>query len=230
MPGAQLVMRAPEQTLLEKLLAQHGTLFDAAASLPPIARLEGRGVALAAQFGGEVWLVRHYRRGGSVMSALNDRYMRVGAPRVVSELMVSEAARARGIATPQVKAGAWYDAGIFRRSDIATEYIADSHDLARAIFEKHNRGGSIGAVVTLIRSMIQNGLVHRDLNLKNILIAGPRAYVIDLDRCAIVDRITTAQAEGMRQRFFRSLAKWERKSGASLPPSSKALLRGAFGE
>lgn len=218
-----------EHLLLGPLVEQHGTLFGVAAAMPQVARLEGRGLAIAARFGGEVWLVRHYRRGGAVMSMLGDRYLRSAVPRPLQELCVSEAARARGIPTPQVKAGAWYTSGLFRRCDIATEYIPESHDLARAIFEKHHRDVAIKAAADLIRNIISNGLVHRDLNLKNVLIAGSHAYVIDLDRCEVVQRVAPDQAEPMRDRFFRSLAKWERKTGASLPPASKTILREAFG-
>lgn len=191
--------------------------------------MSGRAVAIVAEFAGQSWVVRHYHRGGAVMRILGDRYVRIGEPRVWHELQVSQVARARGIPTPEFKAGAWYAHGIFRRSDIATAYIPESYDLAAILFAKgvaHNLG--IVQVVQLIRLLIKRGLLHRDLNLKNILVAPSGAYVLDLDRCALVDRISAAQASGMRDRFFRSLGKWERKTGIAVAAGIKQTLDEAF--
>ena len=226
---ATVVARAGEMQLIETLLQQHQTLYEAAAALPRVTELRGRGVAVVAQFGGEPWVVRHYRRGGSVMKVLDDRYARFGSPRVMTELRASEAARARGIATPQIKAGAWYDAGIFRRSDMASAYIPESHDLAAILFSNAgDPAAAVAATVTLLRSLVRGGLLHRDLNLKNILVATGRAYVLDLDRCAVLDKLSELQISSMRSRFFRSLEKWERLSRKTVDGSTKRELRSGF--
>lgn len=215
--------------LLTTLLQQHGTLYEAAARLPRVARLQGRDVNIVAEFAGTPWVVRHYRRGGSVMKALDDRYVRVGPARVLRELQVSEAARDRGIPTPEFMAGAWYNTGLFRRCDIATSYIPRASDLAQVIFEQTSaRGDAIARAAQLIRIIIKHGLLHRDLNLKNILLARSGGYIIDLDRCELVDRLTPAQVRAMRHRFFRSLAKWEKNTGVVVARSIKTTLSDAF--
>lgn len=161
------------------------------------------------------------------MTMLGDRYARIGAPRVLKELRASEAARSRGIATPAIKAGAWYDEVIFRRADVATSYIPDSADLAAVLFGEHANGSGVEAAFVLIRNIISGGLVHRDLNLKNILIAD-RAYVLDLDRCEVVERLTKAQTFAMHDRFFRSLKKWEAKTHKKVPSTVITAFHEAF--
>lgn len=162
------------------------------------------------------------------MTMLGDRYARIGAPRVLKELRASEAARSRGIATPTIKAGAWYDEVIFRRADIATSYIPDSADLADVLFgESSGYESGVEAAIILIRNIISGGLVHRDLNLKNILIAD-RAYVLDLDRCEVVERLTKSQTFAMHDRFFRSLRKWEAKTHKQMPSTVITALHEAF--
>jgi tRNA A-37 threonylcarbamoyl transferase component Bud32 len=215
--------------MLTTLLRQHGTLYEAATQLPQVTRLQGRAVNVVADFGGTAWVVRHYRRGGSVMKALDDRYLRTGSARVLHELQVTEAARERGIPTPEFMAGAWYDHGIFRRCDIATAYIPRSSDLAQIIFEQATaRGDAILRAAQLIRIIIRLGLLHRDLNLKNLLLARSGAYIVDLDRCTLVDRLTPKQINAMRKRFFRSLAKWEKQTGVVVADSIKRTLAEAF--
>ena len=77
--------------------------------------------------------------------------------------------------------------------------------------------------------MLRAGLVHRDLNLKNILIAPDRAYILDLDRCKVEEGVAAAKAQVMRDRLLRSLEKWEGTSGRSAPPQVRARLSEAFG-
>ena len=203
-------------------------MYDVACQLPRITELRGRGVAVAAEFGAETWVVRHYQRGGSVMTVLGDRYARFAPPRVLNELRTSEAARARGIATPEIKAGVWYNELWFRRVDVASIYIPASHDLAAVLFENVAMPDAIASTQELLRSVVRGGLLHRDLNLKNILLAPGRAYVLDLDRCAVVGGLSEAQIARMRERFFRSLAKWERRTGKAISKDTVAQLREAF--
>ena len=211
---------------VQSLLTQSRTLYAAAEQQPRVGEVHGRGVGVVARFGRETWVVRHYRRGGSA-SWLGDRYARVGVPRSLRELQVSVAARARGIRTPEVKVAAWYDGGGFRRCDIAVEYIADSCDLAHVLFASGERA-QVAAAAALIRDCMRKGLLHRDLNLKNVLVAGDRAYILDLDRCRLTGKLSRGQITRMQNRFMRSLAKWERTTGRPVDPASARVLKEAF--
>jgi 3-deoxy-D-manno-octulosonic acid kinase len=222
-----IVARTAELPALASLLIEHETLFGAAQRRRQ-GELAGRGIAIITELNGDVCVVRHFRRGGSVASLLDDRYLRAASNRVLRELQTSEAARARGVATPSVKCGAWYQHGLFRRFDIATLYIPDSHDLSTVIFDPGRSRRAAELTAVLIGSMLQAGLLHRDLNLKNILVAPDRAYVLDLDRCRMVEPINAAHADAMKARFFRSLAKFAAQGGRPAPADVVALLGEAF--
>lgn len=159
---------------------------------------------------------------------LDDRYAGA-ANRAVEELRASVTARARGIPTPEVVAALCYPARPFARFDIAVQFIPNSRDLAQLLFEErvvpHEE---IAKAATLIETMTRGGLLHADLNLKNILIAPDKAYVLDLDRCKVVDMPTKHDADVMRRRFVRSLEKWESKTGRLVSEAHHKTLEAAF--
>jgi 3-deoxy-D-manno-octulosonic acid kinase len=222
-----VVARSDDLPQLAGLIERHDTLYHAAAQQPRIADLQGRGVAIVTRLGGEICVVRHFHRGGAVLRLLGDKYLRTGN-RALSELRASEGARARGVATPPVHAAAWYEHGMFRRFDIATSFIPDARDLAAEIFDHARAAVAVQHTAALIRAMLSAGVVHRDLNLKNILIARERAYLLDLDRTVLVDRVSRFQRSAMRARFLRSLAKWEARSGAVVSAPARLTLQKAF--
>lgn len=222
-----MVARTEHLARVHGLVTIYGTLYRSAQSLPRLAEKQGRGVALVADVAGEAWVFRHYRRGGAVMQLLGDRYLRSGN-RALRELVVSEAARARGVFTPAVQAAVWYDHGVFRRFDIATSYIADARELADDIFDAAHSARAVQHTATLIRRMLSAGLVHRDFNLKNILLTRDRAWVLDLDRCSIVERVSKQQRAAMRSRFLRSIKRWEARTGKVVSASARRTLEAAF--
>lgn len=223
-----MAARDAELSVAAELVKENKTLFDAALRMTRIADLQGRGVTPVVELAGGRCVVRHFRRGGSVASALGDRYLRASGNRVLQELRASVEARGRGVATPEVKVAAWYDVGIFRRYDIATSYIPSAGDLSDVLFDDAARAAALSHATLLLRQLISAGMMHRDLNLKNILVTDERAYVIDLDRAEVFDRLTQAQASAMRDRMLRSLTKWEAKRGRSLPASTRTALGEAF--
>lgn len=223
---------APPQDVpaLTDLLHRHFTLYDAARTLPVLAELRGRGVALLVDLAGQRAVVRHYQRGGAVARALGDRYVRFAPNRVLQELQVSEFARSRSVPTPRVLCAAWYTEGVFHRFDIATEYVAGARDLSAVLFgDAAPSEPVLTRVAQLIRTMLDAGLVHRDLNVKNILVGPDRAYVLDLDRCAITERVDGTVARAMRERFFRSVNKWEAATGRRVHDVARNQLSEAFG-
>jgi Lipopolysaccharide kinase (Kdo/WaaP) family len=79
---------------------------------------------------------------------------------------------------------------VFRRSDVATREIEESHDLAvvlREMSDDEHRQSCLNATGKLLTSMARAGAHHPDLNARNILItwdatAGAKAHVLDVDR------------------------------------------------
>jgi aminoglycoside phosphotransferase (APT) family kinase protein len=222
-------VRTGSAATLRTLLAGHTTLYDAAAKQPDAQPITGRGIAWAIQPGGEYWLVRHYRRGGVAASMLNDRYASFGGDRALHELNVSTRARARGIPTPPVVAALSYPGPLFSRFDIAVEFIDRARDLAQLLFEDRIVSvDDIARAAQAIRTSVSKGLVHPDLNLKNVLVTQAGAWILDLDRCTLADAATQSAASHMRQRFKRSLSKWESQTGRVVSDEHHRTLEAAF--
>jgi len=236
--SATLVARPGSSAFAWEAIERSGTLHDFAAAYPGAVRLEGRGAAWRIAGPGGDWVVRHYRRGGAVARWLGDRYLRLGEPRPLRELRASEAVRARGIETPEVLAAAIYPAGVFYRGDIAVRYVPASRDLAAVLFGTEaveaERCAAMEAAGRLVRALHEAGVVHPDLNLKNVLIAGPasapRAILLDLDRCAAGDGVGAGGRARMIARFHRSLAKWERRTGRRVAEAVRAAFRHGYEE
>jgi 3-deoxy-D-manno-octulosonic acid kinase len=185
----------------------------------------------------ERWAVRHYRRGGAVASYLGDRYLAVGATRPEVEIRASVEARARGVRTPAVVAGAWYRAGPFYRADLVTELVPGATTLADALFSAPRGAAaerSLAAAGRLARELGEAGIGHADLNASNVLegtdspAAGP--WVIDLDRATVQGRTGIEAARPMLARLERSLRKFGATSGRPLSGAEWAALRAGFEE
>jgi 3-deoxy-D-manno-octulosonic acid kinase len=187
----------------------------------------------------ERWVVRHYYRGGAVASPLlGDRYLAMGRPRPVRELLAAHYARARGIPTPAVVAGAVYGGGLWYRADLVTEQIPDATDLAEVLWGKNVRAvpaeAALFTVGALVRRLERAGILHADLNAKNLLVAGTGtdlgAHLIDLDRCCARDPGVPVPTFSMRQRLERSLRKFESRTGTKLTAGAWTALRSGFSE
>jgi 3-deoxy-D-manno-octulosonic acid kinase len=248
-PGARVLARPEAAAWVRYILEGGKTLHGAAAEdrgalawegrepvyvipakVPPEARVQDPGR----------WAVRHYVRGGHLVSGLlGDQYLRSGRVRPFHETRASETARARGIPTPRVVAAALYTTRFFYRADLVTEFIPDASDLAEALFETRRKG--VGGAVErqdalrtsgeLIREMARSGIRHKDLHAGNILLrwegAAPRPYLLDLDRCDVEPRATPVPPEFMLRRLQRSLGKWEGRTGLRLTEKEWETLEGA---
>jgi 3-deoxy-D-manno-octulosonic acid kinase len=213
--GARYRVRTELEPFLRRAIESAGSL-DGFARANATAALAGRGPAHVVESATGPLLVRHYRRGGAVASMLGDRYVRLGRLRPFNELRVSGIARSRGVRTPPVAAAVVYPAGVFYRGDLATEYLADTTTLADLTFGPGRRNeperlDAWRATGRLARAAADAGLVHADLNLRNILVAGnadsPEPYLLDLDRCRVAGRASAGDRARMRARLHRSARK-----------------------
>lgn len=246
--GARVIVRERAAPTVLAVLQSHGSLFRWAGTKPGAQRLDGRGAAYRVRLKDADWLVRHYRRGGAVAVHLGDRYVRVGTPRPFRELAASGAARARGVPTPAVVAAVVYPAGVVYRGDVAVEFVPRSRTLADALFggvqgqamddaaAKAGRAAddavkAARAAGAAIRQGHDRGLVHPDLNIRNILLAetgaGLRGYILDLDGACVVDTVKERARQRMIRRFWRSVRKWEAAVGQPLSePVRRAFQAG----
>jgi 3-deoxy-D-manno-octulosonic acid kinase len=203
-----------------------------------VCALPGRGDAHVIDAPHARLVVRHYRRGGAVASMLGDRYPRGGMPRPFRELWVSATCRAREVSTPAVAAAVVYPSGPFYRGDLATDYVADATTLADVTFgesrmDEEARWSAWHAAGRLVRSAAEAGLVHADLNLRNVLVAWrsgrPVTYLLDLDRCRIVARVSPRELDRMKARLRRSARKFEARTGDTVGIGFDAFEEGARG-
>lgn len=228
-------------TWLEEILGSGLTLHEWAAACNDVEPLHGRGTVFsiaAPTVGPDArtrWAVRHYQRGGAAVSFLGDRYWRGGDTRPEREIRASVAARARGVPTPAVIAGAWYRSGLFYRADLVTELVPDTISLAESLFSDErdsDRAATLARSGALVRDLETKGIVHADLNAMNILVGHggveSMAYVIDLDRARVVDTPIATPRDSMRRRLTRSLHKLEESTQRRLSVDEWAALRAGF--
>ena len=222
---------------MENMVATAGALHLYARTAPRAKAMMGRGVSWAFDAGDERWVVRHYRRGGMIARFLRDRYLRLGASRPYRELVASVEARRRAVRTPEVIGYVIYGGAPFYRADIVTRFVDDSQDLASATFGPDlpsiaHQTAAWAAAGELLRTMFDAGVVHADLNLRNILIAGRDpavAWLIDLDRCRVTDAPSAAARLAMLERFHRSRRKLELRFRRPVDPASLAAFAEALG-
>lgn len=88
------------------------------------------------------------------------------------------------------------------------------------------------AAGALVRCLHDAGVLHPDLNLKNILVTnglpGVRALAVDLDRARIRARIGDRARRRMLERFERSLRKWEDRAGSPAPAGAREAFRAGY--
>jgi 3-deoxy-D-manno-octulosonic acid kinase len=227
---------------LADVLTSGASIHSWAGTHPERRELAGRGRTWAVPApahgpgGAHGWVVRHYRRGGAVARWLHDRYLATGTPRPVAELRSSLEASRRGIPTPAVVAGALYPAGAFYRADLVTEEIAGGVDLAEILFADRTKAMdpllALAAAGALVRRLAETGVRHADLNARNVVLEprtdGPRAWLVDLDRCRFTAGADRQAGVAMRSRLERSLRKLGSRARRPLGGDAWAALDAGF--
>lgn len=255
-----LIAHPSARSALREWIHDSGTLVDAAARHPAAETLRGRGRVYVVPAPGpdehdERWVVRHYLRGGAVASLLGDRYFRFGTPRPFRELRTGRRLEELEVPTVLHLGAAIYPSGPWYRGDLVTRYVPDSRDLAAVLFPGGSLEGgkeprpahsasepapdaeaAMQAAGSLVRLLHDRGVVHRDLNLKNILITGSesgdggvRALVLDLDRASVRERVDERARRRMLDRFWRSARKWETATGRPLAVRLRAAFEAGYG-
>ena len=211
------------------------TLYDYAAKHPARRARIGRApVYLVPLVGSErPVVVRHSWHGGVLAPITGDRF--IAPTRAPYELAMSRQLAALGVATPLVVAYAVYPAGpLLRRSDVVTEEIPDSADLAAVLSGASAvvpRQEAVAAAEGLLGAIARAGVRHADLNLKNILVAGTeggvaRAFLLDVDR-AHIDPSRARAAAANAARLTRSARKWRDRHGAPITDAELASFETA---
>jgi 3-deoxy-D-manno-octulosonic acid kinase len=179
---------------VDAILSTGKTLHGWAAKTPQAHPLRGRDTAYAVTLGDARVVVRHSRHGGLLAPITRDFFW---APtRAPHELDVAIRLRAAGIPTPEIVAYATYAVmpGI-ERADVVTREIA-GHELA-----------SPQEAEGLLAALRDAGAVHPDLNMRNVLVDGGTAYVLDIDTVYFLRAGDHRIDQRNRARLMRSVKK-----------------------
>jgi tRNA A-37 threonylcarbamoyl transferase component Bud32 len=117
--------------------------------------------------------------------------------------------------------------GAVYRADLATRLVPDAADLADTVLggdrgDVAQRAAAWRAAGELLHDAFAAGVVHADLNMRNILVqrgAVPTAYLLDLDRAVVRDGVVPDAA---RQRMLRRLHRSRQKLEAVLGVQTSA--------
>ena len=161
------------------------TIYDFAARQPDARKFKGRATVYAIELPNACGpaVVRRSMRGGWLSSLSTDLFL--PPTRALRELVASLRLRSAGVATPEVIAFATYPVGtIFRRSDVVTREIRgeDLGSLLASGPSEERRQVALETAAALVASLSLAGAHHSDLNVRNILVSGDVAYILDVDR------------------------------------------------
>lgn len=228
-------------TAIKEALKSAPTLYAWAAAQRSRDEFQGRGTTFGVTLGGVRAVVRHARRGGFVRHFTADHFLG-RRPRFVREIALARRLAGKGIATAPVLAGIAYPTLLGHTADVATERL-DGTDLAALIFGQdpptgEARTAALTAVGRLVRRLHKAGFVHRDLQLKNVLIlrgTGRRgdgesgqAALLDVDTCVEKSPRDHAAHLANIRRFLRSWEKWNRLEGERLTADDRRLFLAAY--
>lgn len=196
-------------------------------------KARGRGCAwfLETDFGAAV--LKQYLRGGWAARVSRDRYVFSGfeRSRPVREFRILEILNGAGLPAPEPLAALCRRDGGFYSGWILTRRIMDGEPLAEQLAARNSDRDLWRAVGACIRRFHSAGLVHADLNARNILV-GPSGgvHLIDFDRSRISPGDERA-FEANLARLRRSLEKtWPDQLDKNLESCWRLLRAGYAGD
>ena len=187
----------------------------------------GRALFLETPFGPAV--LRQYLRGGQAARLSRDCYLFTGygRSRPVAEFRMLERLVAVGLPVPAPLAAICIRAGLCYRGWLLTRRIAAAQPLADLLEAGAGSGKVWSRIGATIRHFHDRGVVHADLNARNILVGdGAEVFLLDFDRARVSAGDRRAFAANLR-RLRRSLDKlWPGAEGDGIAACWAALLEG----
>lgn len=231
--GATLVLR---EGLEDALLAAGVAHPDELVARAPAPGLGGRGALSRLDLPGGAALLRLYWRGGLLGKLV--RRLSLDAGRAADELRLHALALARGAPVVEAVAAVTRPSGVGFRHALATREVSGARDLARVLRETQGRERrrALAAAGAAARRLHDAGVDHADLNVKNVLLressGGLEAWVLDLDRGRIHERLEPAARRRSLVRLLRSFVKTATvlAPGTISPRDPFRLARGYAGE
>ena len=168
----------------------------------------GRGAALFIEHAGQVWVLRHYQRGGFMARLSADRYLWTGEERTrpFREWRLLAELHAAGLPVPAPIAARYVRRGLSYCGDLITERIGGAQPMSALLAHAPLPAATWRAIGACVRRLHDAGVWHADLNAHNILIgADGRVSLVDFDRAR--RRAAGRWREANLDRLERSLRK-----------------------
>lgn len=232
----QLLCLEEEFEFLAQQLSEWGSISAWSSAHPEAVCWRGRGRLFVVPRGdGHRWVVRRLRHGGVLAGVTGDRFLALGRPRSVNELLMSLALAGMGIETPPVVAALVYFRGLCYRGEVVRRMV-EGRDLSHCLFGASASRGKLRseelrAAGHLLARLCANGVFHPDLNLRNVLIGDRdgtvRAYLLDLEKCEVRASPRDRLGARMLARLRRSAQRLGDAHGMHLSPEDwEAFLEG----
>ena len=178
-----------------------------------VGQAPGRSTALFLETDFGPAVLRHYLRGGWAAHLSRDRYVYTGLERSrpIAEFHMLDKLYKLGLPVPRPLAAQCAREGLFYSGDLMTRRLLDVVPLADLPDTQHNDPAMWIATGACIRQFHDRGLVHADLNARNILVGSESTvYLIDFDRAQI--------RQGARNLFEANLRRLQRSLRKFLAP------------
>jgi len=196
----------------------------------PTSTIEGRAphpIFETEELGRVIW--KQCRRGGVVRHIFKDRFFRT--ERFLRELNTIRSARHAGVEVGEILATAFESGVAGTRVEQLILFEENTRDLATTLADRTltftERRNALGATASTLRRFHRAGLVHGDLNLKNILVSSSqvavRAILIDLDPPPRLRRAAHSP-EGNLLRLLRSWARLRQIQSMPLTAGDRAYF------
>ncbi|MDN3514195.1 MAG: hypothetical protein NG747_07330 [Candidatus Brocadia sp.] len=197
----------------------------------------GRGTYLSipsTKNGTERFIIRNYRHGGLLGRLFGGVFYNENRP--LNEIHINEVAIERGVPSAEAIAVTrrklW---GLFYKADFISKEISGAVDTTQFLkesplnFIQKSKKSIIYSLVRLIRNMHDAGIFHADLHLKNILLKRNSngefdAYIIDLDKSVILNKLNIDLRIKNLLRLDRSIEKLRWLSGVATTSQKKIGL------
>ena len=194
-----------------------------------VAEVPGRGATLFVSQAEEVWVLRHYRRGGFMAGLTDDHYLWMGLERTraFQEWRLLHDLFARGMPVPRPIAAHVSRKGLGYRADIVTACIENTQSWASLISSGEVRDSHWQSIGSTVRRFHDEGVDHTDLTAHNILIDDQhRIFVVDFDKGSF--RSHGRWKKGNLKRLLRSLRKISLETGAVFDEEGWHLLVSSY--
>ena len=192
--------------------------------------VSGRGSVFVVDKQPDIWVLRHYRRGGLVARFIDDHYLWLGTERTRAfrEWRLLASLLEEGLPVPQPIAARVCRSGPVYQADIITAHLTDTRSLASLLSENFVVGVVWENIGMTLRTFHNRGVDHADLTAHNILLdSHDRVFLVDFDRGAF--RRPGRWCQGNLDRFKRSLLKVALETGSSVDESGWRVLERAYG-